>query len=116
MQVFPDKRQEENCSGRYLKGLRNQKEQHLVNLLESKELETQIIFLFNAFKKRSVWAYNFMANKISRRLNINFFDKKYILLFCFTMYSTLLVTSYFLSTKVMFRLLVMLFAIKSYSL
>ena len=39
------KRQEENCPGRYSKGLRNQNREHLANLCESKNLETQVKFL-----------------------------------------------------------------------
>ena len=43
MQVLSAKKQEENCTGRYSKGLRNQNENDLVNLCESNNFETQVI-------------------------------------------------------------------------
>ena len=44
MQVLPTKRQEENYTGGYSQGLRNQNEKHLVNLSESNIFKTQEIF------------------------------------------------------------------------
>ena len=44
MQVLPAKRQEENCTGRYSKGLKKQNGGHFVNLFESNNLETQVMF------------------------------------------------------------------------
>ena len=38
------KRREENCTGRYSRGLRDLNEKHLVNLCESNILETQVMF------------------------------------------------------------------------
>ena len=43
MQVLPPKR-EEIWTGMYMKGLKNQNEKYLVNLYESTNLETQVIF------------------------------------------------------------------------
>ena len=37
--------QEENCTGRYSKGLKNQNGEYLVNLCASNILEIQVIFL-----------------------------------------------------------------------
>ena len=45
MNASVPKRQEENCIGRYSKGLRNQNREHLANLGESKNLEAQVKFL-----------------------------------------------------------------------
>ena len=42
MQVLPAKRQEENCIGRFSKGLSNQNEKHLVNLCEYSQLAIQL--------------------------------------------------------------------------
>ena len=39
---MPTKRQEENYIGRYSKGLSNQNGEHLVNLYESNNFETQV--------------------------------------------------------------------------
>ena len=44
MQVLPARRQEENYTWRYSKGLKNQNGKYLVNLYESNDLETQVIF------------------------------------------------------------------------
>ena len=41
------KRREENRTGRYSRGLKNQNEERLVNLCESNILETQIVFLIS---------------------------------------------------------------------
>ena len=41
--MLPAKRQEENCTWRYLKGLNNQNEKYLVDLYQSNNLETQVI-------------------------------------------------------------------------
>ena len=43
MKVLPPKREDENCMGMYLKGLKNQNEKYLVNLYESNNLGTQVI-------------------------------------------------------------------------
>ena len=43
MQVLPAKRREENCTERYLRGLRNQRGEHLLTLCKSNILETQVI-------------------------------------------------------------------------
>ena len=40
MQVLPAKIREGNCTEKYLKGLKNQKEEHLVNPYELNNLET----------------------------------------------------------------------------
>ena len=37
-------RREENCTGRYSSGLRNQNREHLINLCESNILKAQVIF------------------------------------------------------------------------
>ena len=42
MQVMQAKRQEENYTGKYSKGLRHQNGEHLVNLCESNNFETQV--------------------------------------------------------------------------
>ena len=42
--VSQTKRREENCTGSYSSGLKNQHEEHLANLCESNILETQVIF------------------------------------------------------------------------
>ena len=42
--ISQSKRREENCPGKYSRGLRNQNEEHLINLCESNILETQVIF------------------------------------------------------------------------
>ena len=42
MQLFPAKIKEEKCTGRYPKGLQNQNGEHLVNLCESNNFETQV--------------------------------------------------------------------------
>ena len=42
--VLPAKRREENCTGRYSRGLRNQNGEYFINLRESKILETQVTF------------------------------------------------------------------------
>ena len=53
--------------------------------------------------KISARAYNFITNKITRSLNIIFFaDKKYDVIFVF----------FFVSKKIMFKLLVILFVIR----
>ena len=44
MRVLQAKSQEKNCTGRYSKGLKNQNGKYLVNLCESINLETQLIF------------------------------------------------------------------------
>ena len=44
MQVLPAKRQEENCTGMYLKGLKNRNGEYLVSLSKSNNLEIQVIF------------------------------------------------------------------------
>ena len=44
MQVLPAQRQEKNCTGGYLNLLKNQNGKHLVNLYESNNLKTQVIF------------------------------------------------------------------------
>ena len=41
--MLPAKRQEENCTLRYAKGLKNQNEKYLVNLYKSNNLEIQVI-------------------------------------------------------------------------
>ena len=38
MQVLPAKRQEEKCTGRYSKGLKNHGGEHLINLCESNQI------------------------------------------------------------------------------
>ena len=38
----PKQRREENCIGKYSRGLRNQNAEHLVNIYESNILETQV--------------------------------------------------------------------------
>ena len=38
------KRQEDNCIVRYMEGLKNKIREHLVNLCELNDLETQVIF------------------------------------------------------------------------
>ena len=45
MQHFLAKRQEEACPVRYLKGLKNENPEHLVNLCESNSFETQVIVM-----------------------------------------------------------------------
>ena len=42
MQVLPAKRQEENCTGQYSKGLSNPDGKHLVNLCKSNKFQTQV--------------------------------------------------------------------------
>ena len=42
MQVLPAKRREGNCSNKYLRGLRNQNGDHLVNICESNIIETYV--------------------------------------------------------------------------
>ena len=44
------KRQEENCTGKYLKGLRNQNRKHPENLRELNILETQVIFPISIYR------------------------------------------------------------------
>lgn len=39
MQVLPAKRREENCTGKYSRGSRNQNREHLVNIRETNILE-----------------------------------------------------------------------------
>ena len=39
MQVLPAKRREENCTGQYSRGSRNQNREHLVNIRETNILE-----------------------------------------------------------------------------
>ena len=43
IQMFSAKRQEDNCTGRYMEELKNQNGEHLVSLWESDNLETQVI-------------------------------------------------------------------------
>ena len=42
MQVLSAKRREGNCTNKYLRGLRNQNGDHLVNICESNIIETQV--------------------------------------------------------------------------
>ena len=43
IQIFPTKREDQNLKGCYSKVLKNQTEEHLVNLCESNKFETQVI-------------------------------------------------------------------------
>ena len=47
MEVLQAKRQDENCTGSYSEGVRDQNVEHLVNLCESNNLETQVIFSYS---------------------------------------------------------------------
>ena len=45
MQLLPAKKQEESCTVRSFKGLRNQNGEHLVNQCESNNIETYVIVM-----------------------------------------------------------------------
>ena len=47
MQVLPAKRREENCTERYLRGLRNRNGEHLANICESKTRQSVFYQVLN---------------------------------------------------------------------
>ena len=51
MKTLPTKRQEENYTGSYSKGLKNQNGEYLVNTYESNKLDTQVISFYSELAK-----------------------------------------------------------------
>ena len=68
IQVLPSKAKEENCTGGYSRGLRNQKGEHLFNPCESNILETQFIQLYDIELARTFESKHNIKIKITRQI------------------------------------------------
>ena len=68
MKTLPTKRQEENYTGSYSKGLKNQNGEYLVNTYESNKLDTQVISFYSELAKFFfLWKYNNLKVNVSHR-------------------------------------------------